>query len=58
MIRITLSSKGVKDNVNDLIISKKIPHDVVCDWIDYKLLLRSWWEFKYNSDQPTEIIQM
>ena len=56
MFRFTLKSDGIKSNLNELILTGKLSNNDLVDAVTYQYKLSRWWKYKYNSDQPVEII--
>ncbi len=58
MIKFKLSSKGVEHNLMDLFPNHGMSPDEICDFVTYHSKLSRWWKYKYNSEQPVEIIRL
>ena len=57
-VKFKLSSDGsLSHNLMDIIPGRKLSTDEVVDLAIYQSRLSGWWRYKYNSDQPTEIIR-
>ena len=55
MIKFILKSDGIKSNLNELILERKLTNSDLVDAVTYHCNLSVWWKYKYNSDQPRKV---
>lgn len=58
MLKFKLTSKGVEENLNELILAKKLTHDEILTAVTYFYSLCRWWKHKRNQDKPTEVVRV
>jgi hypothetical protein len=58
MIKFRFEGKKVKHNLVEIIADTKLLNSEVVALTMYHLKLLRWWEFYYNSNQPTEVFRV